>query len=129
MAVRLCQSQHLVRCVFWRQLKTTQLDAREGDVRTAKGRHRRFVGGATAADDYGRLHDFFRPPRQVAFAGAALSRFLFRRVVPWAYFSLAFTNCTNIVVDNQNVITKVYFPRLILPVAAVFSGLVDFGSG
>ena len=56
------------------------------------------------------VFDFFRPPRQVAFAGAALSRFLFRRVVPWAYFSLALTNCTNIVVDNQNVITKVYFP-------------------
>jgi lipopolysaccharide transport system permease protein len=32
-------------------------------------------------------------------------------------------------VDNQNVITKVYFPRLILPIAAVFSGLVDFAIG
>ncbi len=55
--------------------------------------------------------------------------FYFAALVPWAYFSLALTNCTNIVVDNQNVITKVYFPRLILPVAAVFSGLVDFAIG
>jgi len=55
--------------------------------------------------------------------------FYFAALVPWAYFSLALTNCTNIVVDNQNVITKVYFPRLILPIAAVFSGLVDFAIG
>src|SRR5258705_60687 len=52
--------------------------------------------------------------------------FYFAALVPWAYFSLALTNCTNIVVENQNVITKVYFPRLILPVAAVLSGLVGF---
>src|SRR5260370_23360727 len=55
--------------------------------------------------------------------------FYFAALVPWAYFSQALTSCTNIVVDNQNVITKVYFPRLILPIAAVFSGLVDFAIG
>src|ERR1700682_5228849 len=55
--------------------------------------------------------------------------FYFAALVPWAYFSQALANCTNIVVDNQNVITKVYFPRLILPIAAVFSGLVDFVIG
>src|SRR6202047_23774 len=55
--------------------------------------------------------------------------FYFAALVPWAYFSQALTACTNIVVDNQHVITKVYFPRLILPVAAVFSGLVDFAIG
>src|SRR5712671_5246997 len=38
--------------------------------------------------------------------------FYFAALVPWAYFPLAFTNCTNIVVDNQNVITKVYFSPL-----------------
>src|ERR1700741_237504 len=55
--------------------------------------------------------------------------FYFAALVPWAYFSQALTNCTNIVVDNQNVITKVYFPRLILPIAAVCSGLLDFCIG
>src|SRR5260370_41394163 len=55
--------------------------------------------------------------------------FYFAALVPWAYFSQALSNCTNIVVDNQNVITKVYFPRLILPLAAVFSGMVDFSIG
>src|ERR1700731_5267013 len=55
--------------------------------------------------------------------------FYFAALVPWAYFAQALSNCTNIVVENQNVITKVYFPRLILPIAAVFSGLVDFAIG
>src|ERR1700682_1298889 len=55
--------------------------------------------------------------------------FYFAALVPWAYFSQALSNCTNIVVDNQNVITKVYFPRLILPLGAVCFGLLDFVIG
>lgn len=55
--------------------------------------------------------------------------FYFAALVPWAYFSQALVGCTNVVVDNQNVITKVYFPRLVLPFAAVCSGLLDFAIG
>ena len=55
--------------------------------------------------------------------------FYFSALVPWAYFSQALINCTNVVADNQHLITKVYFPRLILPMAAVCSGLVDFSIG
>ncbi len=55
--------------------------------------------------------------------------FYFAALVPWAYFSGALTGCTNIVVSNQHVITKVYFPRLVLPLAAVCSPLVDFCIG
>src|ERR1700719_4755393 len=55
--------------------------------------------------------------------------FYFAALVPWAYFSQALTNCTNIVVDNQNVITKVYFPRLILPVLIVLAVLTALGVG
>jgi lipopolysaccharide transport system permease protein len=55
--------------------------------------------------------------------------FYFTALVPWAYFSLALQNCTNIVVENQRVITKVYFPRLVLPLSSVVSGLVDFVIG
>jgi homopolymeric O-antigen transport system permease protein len=55
--------------------------------------------------------------------------FYFAALVPWAYFAQALTNCTSIVVASQHVITKVYFPRLILPLAAVSSGLVDFSIG
>ena len=55
--------------------------------------------------------------------------FYFSALVPWAYFSQALMNCTNVVADNQNLITKVYFPRLVLPIAAVCSGLLDFSIG
>ena len=55
--------------------------------------------------------------------------FYFSALVPWTYFSTALQNCTSVVVDNQRVITKVYFPRLILPLSAVVSGLVDFAIG
>jgi lipopolysaccharide transport system permease protein len=55
--------------------------------------------------------------------------FYFAAVVPWMYFASALQNCTNVVVDNQRVITKVFFPRLILPISAVLSGLVDFAIG
>jgi lipopolysaccharide transport system permease protein len=55
--------------------------------------------------------------------------FYFAALVPWAYFSSALSSCTNIVVSNQQVITKVYFPRLVLPLAAVCSPLIDFCIG
>jgi homopolymeric O-antigen transport system permease protein len=52
--------------------------------------------------------------------------FYFAALAPWTYFSTALSSATNVVVDNQRIITKVYFPRLILPLSSVFSGLVDF---
>jgi lipopolysaccharide transport system permease protein len=52
--------------------------------------------------------------------------FYFSALVPWIYFSTALQSCTSVVVDNQRVITKVYFPRLVLPLSTVVSGLVDF---
>ena len=52
--------------------------------------------------------------------------FYFAALVPWTYFASALQNATNVVVENQRVITKVYFPRLILPLSSVVSGLVDF---
>jgi lipopolysaccharide transport system permease protein len=55
--------------------------------------------------------------------------FYFAALVPWTYFAYALQMTTNVVVDNQQVITKVYFPRLILPISAVLSGLVDFCIG
>jgi lipopolysaccharide transport system permease protein len=55
--------------------------------------------------------------------------FYFAALVPWTYFSYALAMATNVVVDNQRLITKVYFPRLILPISATLSGLVDFAIG
>jgi lipopolysaccharide transport system permease protein len=52
--------------------------------------------------------------------------FSYAGLLPWTYFATALGNATSIVVEQQRVITKVYFPRLILPLSAVLSGLVDF---
>jgi lipopolysaccharide transport system permease protein len=46
-------------------------------------------------------------------------------LVPWTFFSNAVTNSGNSLVNNVHLVTKVYFPRLIMPAAAVLSGLVD----
>ena len=55
--------------------------------------------------------------------------FYFSALVPWAYFATALQSCTNVMVENQRVITKVYFPRLVLPISPVLAGLVDFAIG
>jgi lipopolysaccharide transport system permease protein len=69
---------------------------------------------------------FFGKLAKLPSQGLPYSVFCFAAVVPWSYFSTALTSATNVVVENQRVITKVYFPRLILPFSAVLSGLVDF---
>jgi lipopolysaccharide transport system permease protein len=53
--------------------------------------------------------------------------FFYSALLPWMYFAAALQNSTNTIVENQRLITKVYFPRLMLPLSAVLSGLVDFG--
>jgi lipopolysaccharide transport system permease protein len=55
--------------------------------------------------------------------------FYFSGLVPWTYFSYSLNFATNTVVSNQSLLTKVYFPRLVLPISAVLSGLVDFAIG
>jgi lipopolysaccharide transport system permease protein len=46
-------------------------------------------------------------------------------LVPWTYFSGALSGSSNSLVANSNLITKVYFPRLVIPLAPVLAGLVD----
>ncbi len=55
--------------------------------------------------------------------------FYYSALLPWIYFAGALQHATNTMVENQRVITKVYFPRLLLPVASVASGLVDLAFG
>jgi len=52
--------------------------------------------------------------------------FTFCALLPWKLFTYALTYSSNSLVDNANAVTKVYFPRLILPFSAVISGLIDF---
>ncbi|MBI3457055.1 MAG: ABC transporter permease [Candidatus Rokubacteria bacterium] len=53
--------------------------------------------------------------------------FAYCALLPWQLFAHALSDASNSVVGNQNLITKVYFPRLVIPLAATLAGLVDFG--
>ena len=52
--------------------------------------------------------------------------FVLAGMIPWNYFSSSLTRSSGSVVASSNLITKVYFPRLIIPMAGVLAGLVDF---
>ena len=52
--------------------------------------------------------------------------FTYTAILPWTYFAGAATQSTSSLVSRMHVISKVYFPRLVVPVSAVLSGLVDF---
>jgi lipopolysaccharide transport system permease protein len=52
--------------------------------------------------------------------------FAFTALLPWQLFAYALTESSNSLVGSQSLITKVYFPRLVIPIAAVLAGLVDF---
>lgn len=54
--------------------------------------------------------------------------FYYTGLLPWLYFANSLTAATNTMVDHQRMITKVYFPRVLLPAAAVLAGLVDFAA-
>jgi lipopolysaccharide transport system permease protein len=51
--------------------------------------------------------------------------FTYAALVPWTFFANALTQASNSVVENERMITKIYFPRLLLPMASVLSGLLD----
>ena len=51
---------------------------------------------------------------------------VFAAMLPWQFFASALTNCSESLIANSNLLTKVYFPRLIVPAAAVITSFVDF---
>src|SRR5947209_10862400 len=51
--------------------------------------------------------------------------FVLAGLLPWTFFSNAVSSAGSSVVGNQNLVTKVYFPRLLIPMGAVGAGLVD----
>jgi lipopolysaccharide transport system permease protein len=55
--------------------------------------------------------------------------FAFAGLLPWTYFANAVNNSTTSVVSSANLITKVYFPRMIIPGAATLAALMDFVIG
>jgi lipopolysaccharide transport system permease protein len=69
---------------------------------------------------------FFGTLAKIPSQGLPYPVFYYSALLPWMYFATALQNATNVVVEQQRVITKVYFPRLVLPISAVLSGLLDF---
>ncbi|MGD0182418.1 MAG: ABC transporter permease [Terriglobales bacterium] len=70
---------------------------------------------------------FFGKLAHIPSEGLPYPIFFYCALLPWMYFATSLQNATNTIVENQRLITKVYFPRLALPLSAVLSGLVDFG--
>jgi len=69
---------------------------------------------------------FFGKLAKVPSDGIPYPLFVYTGLVPWTLFAYSLTESSGSLVSNQNLITKVYFPRLIIPLASVLAGLVDF---
>ena len=69
---------------------------------------------------------FFGRLAKVPSDGFPYPLFTFCGLLPWQLFAHALTEASNSLVANERLITKIYFPRLIIPLSAALSGLVDF---
>ena len=69
---------------------------------------------------------FFGRLAKVPSDGFPYPLFTFCGLLPWQLFAHALTESSNSLVANERLITKVYFPRLVIPLSAVLTGLVDF---
>jgi lipopolysaccharide transport system permease protein len=63
---------------------------------------------------------------QVPSNGIPYPVFVFTGLLPWTYFASALSRSSVSLVDSRNLITKVYFPRLLVPLTGVLAGLIDF---
>lgn len=69
---------------------------------------------------------FFGKLAKIPSDGVPYPIFSYAALVPWTFFANGITAASGSLVANQSLLKRVYFPRLITPIAAVFSGLVDF---
>lgn len=69
---------------------------------------------------------FFGRLAKVPSDGIPYPIFSYCALVPWSLFAFSLTESANSLVQNQYLISKIYFPRLMIPLAPVFTGLVDF---
>jgi lipopolysaccharide transport system permease protein len=58
--------------------------------------------------------------------GVPYALFAYSALLPWTYFSTSLSSATNSMVSHFNLVTKVYFPREILPLTYIIAGLIDF---
>lgn len=69
---------------------------------------------------------FFGRLANVPSDGIPYPIFSFTALVPWTFFANGLANAANSLVGSSNLLKKVYFPRLVIPIAAVLAGVVDF---
>jgi len=69
---------------------------------------------------------FFGRLAQIPSDGIPYPIFAFAALVPWTFFSNGLTQSSNSLVNSANLLKKVYFPRLVIPLSSVLSGVVDF---
>lgn len=69
---------------------------------------------------------FFGRLARIQSDGIPYPLFAYAGLLPWTFFANSLTNSGNSLVGNSTLITKVYFPRVIIPGAAVLAGLMDF---
>lgn len=69
---------------------------------------------------------FFGRLAKVPSDGIPYPIFSYAALVPWTFFANGLTNSTLSLVNSQNLIKKIYFPRLVLPIATVSAGIIDF---
>jgi len=70
---------------------------------------------------------FFGQLAKIPSDGIPYPIFSYTALVPWTFFANGLTQSSNSLVGSANLVTKVYFPRLAIPIAAVLSGVLDFG--
>ena len=69
---------------------------------------------------------FFGRLAKMPSEGVPYPLFSLAALVPWTFFANGLTQSANSVVTNQNLVTKIYFPRLAIPIATVLAGALDF---
>lgn len=69
---------------------------------------------------------FGRLAKMSAGGNAPYSIIVFAGLLPWQFFSYALTESSNSLVGNERLITKVYFPRMIIPASSVITSFIDF---
>jgi lipopolysaccharide transport system permease protein len=69
---------------------------------------------------------FFGRLAKIPSDGLPYPVFAYCALLPWQFFAHALTQSSNSLVANERLITKVYFPRLVIPISAVLGGLLDF---
>lgn len=70
---------------------------------------------------------FFGKLASVPSDGVPYPIFTYTALLPWTFFANGLNLASNSLVNNTNLITKVYFPRLVIPLSSILAGLLDFG--